>query len=101
MLKCVVRCLVDACLEEEYDVCSSLPQSVSAESEFDAGVKGGSPRKKNMMIDLVRMLHGVYLMRASYVRISRTFVQHAGTSSDLRTEVRESITSGYLYRSAF
>ena len=46
MLKCVVRCLVDACLEEEYDVCSSLPQSVSAESEFDAGVKGGSPRKK-------------------------------------------------------
>ena len=57
--------------------------------------------RKNMMIDLVRMLHGVYLMRASYVRISRTFVQHAGTRSDLRTEVRESITSGYLYRSAF
>ena len=58
---------------------------MSAESEFHAGIKGGSPRKKNMMIDLVRMLHGVYLMRASYVCISRTFVQHAGTRSDLRT----------------
>ena len=46
MLKHVLRCLVDACLEEEYDACSSLPQSVSAESEFDAGVRGGSLRKK-------------------------------------------------------
>ena len=48
--------------QEENDVCSYLPESLSAESEFDAGVKGGSPRKKNMMIGLVRMQHGVYLM---------------------------------------
>ena len=61
--------------KEEYDVCSSLPQSLSAESEFDTGVKGGSPRKKNMMISLVRMLHGVYVMRTSCVCISRTYVQ--------------------------
>ena len=60
-------------------MCSSLPQSLSAKSEFDNGVKGGSPRKKNVMIDLVRMLHGVYLMRASYVCVSQTYVQHAGT----------------------
>ena len=83
--------------KEEYDVCSSLPQSLSAESEFDTGVKGGSPRKKNMMIGLVRMLHGVYVMRTSCVCISRTYVQREGTRSDLRTEVRESITGGYLY----
>ena len=84
-LKRVVRCFVDACLEEEYDACSSLPQSVGAESELDAGVKGGSPEKKNMMTDLVRMLHGVYLMRASYV----VSVGHSCNTqvhrSDLRT----------------
>ena len=87
--------------KEECDVCSSLPQSLSAESEFDTGVKGGSPRKKNMMIGLVRMLHGVHVMRTSYVCFSRTYVQRAGTRSDLRTEVRESITGGYLYCSVF
>ena len=31
-----------------------------------------------MMIDLVRMLHGVYLMRTSYVYVSRTYVQPRG-----------------------
>ena len=59
--------------EEEYDVCSSIPRSLSAESEFDAGVKRGSPRKNNMMIDLVEM-RDVFLMRPSYVCISSTNV---------------------------
>ena len=57
--------------EKEYDVCSSLPRSLSAESEFDAGVKGGSPRTTNMMIDLVKMLRDVFLMRASYVNVQQ------------------------------
>ena len=56
--------------EEEYDVCSSLPRSLSAESEFHTGVKGESPRTKNMMIDAVKMLRDVFLMRANYVCVS-------------------------------
>ena len=65
-----------ACVEE-YHVCSSLPRSLSAESEFDEGVKGGLPRKKNMMIDLVKMVRDVFLMRASYVCTSRMNLQQA------------------------
>ena len=42
--------------EEEYDVCSSFPHSLIAESEFYTGIKGGS---MNMMIDLVKMLRNV------------------------------------------
>ena len=75
--------------EEEYDVCSSLPRSVSAESEFHTGVKGESPRTKNTMIDLVKILRDVFLMRANYVCISRLIVQQAVKRSDLRTEERE------------
>ena len=45
--------------EEEYDVCSSFPHSLIAESEFCTGIKDGS---KNMMIDLVKMLRNVFLM---------------------------------------
>ena len=38
--------------KEEYDVCSSLPQSLSgAESEFDAVVNSGSPKKKKKKHD--------------------------------------------------
>ena len=62
--------------EEAYDECSSPPRSLSAESEFAAGVKRGSPRTKNMMIDLVKM-RDLFLMRVSYVCISRTNVQRA------------------------
>ena len=51
--------------EEEYDVRSSLPRCLTAESEFDTGVKVGSPGTKNRMIDLVKMLRDVFLMRAS------------------------------------
>ena len=63
--------------EEEYNVCSSLPRSLSAESEFDTRVKSGSPETKNMMIDLVKMLRNVFLMRASYMSINRMDVQQA------------------------
>ena len=43
----------------EYDVCSSFPCSLIAESEFYTGIKGGS---KNMMIDLVKMLRNVFFV---------------------------------------
>ena len=56
--------------EEECDVWSSLPRSVSAESEFHTGVKGESPRTKNTLIDAVKMLRDVFLMRANYVCVS-------------------------------
>ena len=42
--------------EEGYAVCSSLPRSLSAESEFDIGIKGGSPETKSMMIHVLKML---------------------------------------------
>ena len=45
--------------EEEYDVCSSFPCSLIAESEFYTGIKGGS---KNMMIDLVKMVRNVFFV---------------------------------------
>ena len=45
--------------EEEYDVCSSFPRSLIAESEFYTGIKGGS---MNMMIDLVKMLRNVFFV---------------------------------------
>ena len=45
--------------EEEYDVCSSFPHSLIAESDFYTGIKGGS---KNMMIDLVKMLRNVFFV---------------------------------------
>ena len=63
--------------EEGYAVCSSLPRSLSAESEFDTGVKGGSPETKSMMIHVLKMLHNVFLMRASYMSINRMDVQQA------------------------
>ena len=49
MVKRVVRYPMDVqrnrgAWKEEYDVRLSLPQCLSAEPEFDAGVKGGSPR---------------------------------------------------------
>ena len=52
------QCRMHAC-EEEYDVCSSFPSSLIAESEFYTGIKGGS---MNMMIELVKMLRNVFLM---------------------------------------
>ena len=60
--------------EEKYDVCSSVPRSLSAVSELDTRIKGGSPRTKNM-IDLVKMLRDVFLMRASYMCTNRMNVQ--------------------------
>ena len=45
--------------EEGYDVCSSFPHSLIAESEFYTGIKGGS---MNMMIDLVKMLCNVFFV---------------------------------------
>ena len=57
--------------EEEFDVCSSLPRSLSAESEFDAGV--------------VKMLHDVYLMRASNVCIRPHECVTESERSDLRS----------------
>ena len=48
-----------------------FPRCLSAVSEFDTGVKGGSPRTKNMMIDVVPRV----LDAASFVRISCTIVQ--------------------------
>ena len=59
------------------DVCSFLPRSLSAESEFGTGVKGGPLGTKNMMIDLAKMLRNVFLMRARYMSINRTNVQQA------------------------
>ena len=45
--------------EEEYDVCSSFPRSLIAESEFYTGIKGGS---MHLMIDLVKMLGHVFFV---------------------------------------
>ena len=48
--------------EEVYDVCSSFPRSLIAESEFYTRIKGGS---KNMMIDLVKMLRNAFFVPAT------------------------------------
>ena len=75
----------NACLRGRVRCVLIFPRCLSAVPEFDTGVKGGSPRTKNMMIDVVPRV----LDAASFVRI--------GARSDLQAaEVGDNITCGYL-----
>ena len=56
-------------------------------SELDTKIKGGSPRTRNMLIDLVKMLRDVFLMRASNMSINHMNVQQA--VKDVISEQRE------------
>ena len=66
--------------EEEYDVCSSFPRSLIAESEFYTGIKGGS---MNMLIDLVKMLRNVFLLPVTVDEFDIKWITQLGRASDM------------------